>query len=96
MQVIGVTNPQPMPAGDVPEPHERLALYDAMFAYAGTYSVKGRVITHHVEISWNRTWNGTDQIRYFELNGTTLILTTDILNPVTGAPDHYAATWEKV
>jgi len=71
-------------------------LYDTMFAYAGNFSVEGSKVIHHVDISWNETWTGTDQIRAFELSGNTLVINTSIPDPVSGAEDHYAVSWEKV
>jgi hypothetical protein len=67
-----------------------------MFAYAGTYSVQGGTVIHHVDISWNEVWTGTDQIRHFEVTGNTLTLTTHISDPVTGVETRYAVVWEKV
>jgi hypothetical protein len=34
-----------------------------MFAYAGPYTVKHDRVIHHTDMSWNGTWDGTDQIR---------------------------------
>lgn len=96
MQVIGTANPRRMPGGGSLMENERAALYETMFAYAGTYSLKGNVVVHHVDISWNETWTGTDQVRHFELTGNLLILTTRIPDPASGALTHYAVTWEKI
>jgi hypothetical protein len=96
MQVIAVANGRIVPAGTAPPDNERVALYDTMFAYAGTYSVEAGKVTHHVDISWNEIWTGTDQIRLFVLSGNTLTLTTRITDPATGTEAHYAAVWEKV
>jgi len=96
MQVIGAANGRRVPAGASPPDNERVALYDTMFAYAGTYSVEGDKIIHHVDISWNETWTGTHQIRLFEVNGNILTLTTRIADPVSGMETHYAVVWEKV
>jgi hypothetical protein len=47
MQAIGVANGRIVPAGIAPPDNERVALYDTMFAYGGTYSVEpGRVPPH--------------------------------------------------
>ena len=67
-----------------------------MFAYAGTYSVEAGKVIHHVDISWNETWTGTDQIRLFEVSGNTLTVTTRITDPANGTEAHYAVVWEKV
>jgi Lipocalin-like domain len=74
----------------------RVALYDTMFAYAGTYSVEAGKVIHHVDISWNETWTGTDQIRLFEVSGNTPTLTTRITDPANGTEAHYAVMREKV
>ena len=49
-------------------------------AYAGTYAVEGNKVTYHVLTSWRPEWIGRDQIRYFEIDGTKLTITT---TPVT-------------
>jgi hypothetical protein len=67
-----------------------------MFAYAGTYSVEAGKVIHHVDISWNEVWTGTDQTRFFEVNGNTLTLTTRIADPAGGTEAHYVVVWEKV
>jgi hypothetical protein len=75
---------------------ERVTLYDTMFAYAGTYSIEADKVIHHVDISWNEGWTGTDQIRFFELNGNTLTLTTRFPDPASFTEAHYAVVWQKV
>jgi hypothetical protein len=96
MQVIGVAHGRSVPAEASPPDNERAALYDTMFAYAGTYSVRGGEVIHHVEVSWNEAWTGTDQTRLYELRGDILTLTTRIPDPVSGAEAVYAVVWEKV
>src|SRR5258708_23699012 len=98
MEAIGAASGRIVPAGIAPPDNERVALYDTMFAYAGTYSVEtGRVI-HHVDISWNEVWTGTDQIRFFEVNGNTLTLSTTVrsADPSGDTDAHYAVVWEKI
>ncbi len=73
-----------VPVGAAPPDNERVALYDTMSAYAGTYSVEAGEVIHHVDISWNETWTGTDQNRLFEVSGNTLTLTTRITDPASG------------
>lgn len=60
------------PAGLVPSDAEKVALYDSMFAYAGTYSVDGGKVLHHIDMSWNEAWSGTTQIRFLSLQGDRL------------------------
>ena len=95
MQVIAAATRR-ITQGVVPPDHEKLGLYDTMFAYAGRYSVEADTVIHHVDISWNESWTGTDQIRLFEVCGNTLTLTTRLADPDSGAEMHYAVVWEKV
>ena len=98
MQAIAAAKGRIVPVGAAPPDNQRVALYDTMFAYAGTYSysVEAGTVIHHVDISWNETWTGTDQIRHFEVSGNTLTLTTRITDPASGTEAHYAVVWEKV
>ena len=96
MQVIGVAKNRRAPQVANPPDEERLALYDTLFAYAGTFSVEGDKVVHHIDISWNEAWTGTDQIRILEMRGNILTLTTRIADPVSGMERHYAVVWEKL
>jgi len=96
MQVIAAANGRIAPVSAAPSENERVALYDTMFAYAGTYSVEAGKVIHHVDISWNETWAGTEQIRLFEVSGNTLTFTTRITDPANDTEAHYTVVWEKV
>lgn len=96
MQAIGAATTRIIPSGPTPPENERVALYDTMFAYAGRYSVEAGKVTHHVDISWNESWTGTDQVRHFEVNGNTLTLRTHFTDPATNTDVLYAVVWEKV
>ena len=67
------SRPQPTDLAKVTD-EERLKLYRTMNAYAGTFTLNGSTVTHHVEISLNGTWTGTDQVRQLTLVGDTLII----------------------
>ena len=96
MQAIGASDGRIAPAGVTPTDDERARLYDTMFAYAGTYTLEADKVTHHVDISWNHLWSGTDQVRFYKLTGNTLIITTSEINATSGTETHYVVTWEKV
>jgi hypothetical protein len=96
MQVIGAASGRMVQAGPDPPENGRVALYDTMFAYAGTYSVEAGKVIHHVDISWNEAWTGTDQIRLFAINGNFLTLTTHFSDPASDMEALYAVVWEKV
>lgn len=54
----------------------KAALWDSLIAYAGPYKITGGKLTVDVDVSMNESWNGTAQIREFELTGHSLSLTT--------------------
>jgi hypothetical protein len=76
---------------------ERAALFDTFAAYAGTFTVEGGRVTHHVDVSWNEEWTGTDQVRYFRIEGDLLHITSDAQPSGPGGrivvPE---LTWERV
>jgi hypothetical protein len=68
-----------------------------MLSYAGAYTVEGDVITHHVDISWNESFTGSEQKRYFKLDGNRLILfTPQSADPIEGKLSVRRMTWAKV
>jgi hypothetical protein len=76
MYAIGVVEDRPKPRDLVPTDEEKVELQGGMFAYAGTYTADGEKVVHHVDISWNQSWTGTDLVRFCKLNGNTLTITT--------------------
>ena len=96
MQVIGAANGRIVPQDPALTDEEQVALHQTMFAYAGTYSVEAGKVTHHVDISWNEVWNGTDQVRFYEVNGNSLTITSRAIDPASGAEAQYVVVWEKV
>ncbi|MGH1571882.1 lipocalin-like domain-containing protein [Methylobacterium sp. P31] len=71
-------------SGDVPRPAaaaytdaERVAFQKSIIgAYAGTYTVEGNKVIHHILTSWRPEWIGGDQARFFETDGKTLTIKT--------------------
>lgn len=55
---------------------EKSAAMETCLAYAGTFEVEQGRVVHHVAVSLFPNWAGTDQVRYFELDGDRLILST--------------------
>ena len=96
MYAILVAEGRRRPAGDVPTDAEKIELFDGMGSYAGTYTVEGDRVVHHVDISWNEVWTGTTQVRLFAMNGNILRLTACIPDPVGGVERHYTLEWQKV
>ncbi len=55
---------------------ERAALLRTMFAYSGLYRLEGDKWITKVDVSWNPAWNGTDQLRFYKLDGDRLQVTS--------------------
>jgi hypothetical protein len=75
---------------------DRINLHKNMYAYSGRYTIEGDKITHHVDISWNEAWTGSDQVRYFKLEGDILtIKTAPSTNAITGKESVSTLVWER-
>jgi len=45
----------------------------------------GDKITHQIDVSWNQGWTGADQVRFYKVEGNTLMITTAVnRNPRDG------------
>jgi Lipocalin-like domain len=81
----------------VPTDAERVDLYSGLIAYAGTYSIEGNKVSHHIDASWNQSWTGTTQVRQFKIDGNSLyIKTLPAKDPITGKETSAVLTWTKV
>jgi Lipocalin-like domain len=97
MYAIGVFENRPKPGDSVPTDEEQAQLQGSMFAYAGTYTADGEQVVHHVDISWNQSWTGTDLIRFYKLDGDTLTITTArTASPIDGEEGEFILVWKKV
>jgi hypothetical protein len=98
MCAIEVAEQRPSPA-DLAKltDSDRAALFKTMLAYAGTFSFDGKVVTHHVDISWNNNWTGTNQLRNARLEANRLYITTNAQpSTIDGKLSVGILTWEKV
>ena len=76
---------------------DKVQLFSSMYAYAGTFTVDGNTVTHHVDISWNENWTGTDQVRNVRLDGDRLYISTNPQsNGIDGRITVAELVWEKV
>lgn len=97
MMVIFVRSDRQKPAGAVPTAQESEELLKGMLSYTGTYEVHADKIVHHVDVSWNESWTGTDQTRSYKLEGDRLSLsTTPSLDPIEGKMSVRTLIWERV
>jgi hypothetical protein len=76
---------------------ERVELFKTLIAYAGAYTFDGENVVHHIDVSANEAWTGTDQIRHVKFDGRRLILTTDpTASAFDGKVDVRVLTFEKL
>jgi Lipocalin-like domain len=55
---------------------ESAALLSSMTAYTGKFRLDGDKFITQVEGAWNEVYNGSEQVRYFELKGDKLTIRT--------------------
>jgi hypothetical protein len=78
---------------------DRANLFKTMYAYSGMYRLEGDKFITKVDVSWNPAWNGTDQVRFFKLEGDRLeIVSAWAPSPtIPGRPmTRGFFTWERV
>ena len=73
---------------------DRITLHKYMVAYSGRYSVGGDKVVHDVDISLNESWTGTDQVRFFELEGDKLTITAPV-DAINGLESTSVLIWER-
>ena len=62
---------------------KQAALYLTMLSYTGLYRFEGDKFITAVDISWNESWTGTDQVRFYRLDGDRLDIITEWMpNPI--------------
>jgi hypothetical protein len=86
-----------MPAANTATAAEAENLFRSVISYAGTYTIAGNEVTHHVDISWNESWTGTKQVRIFKFEGNKVSLSTPVSpDPFDGKMSIRSLVWEKV
>jgi hypothetical protein len=96
MYGIITSDNRPKPSAANPSDEERVKLHQTMIAYAGTYTLENGKVIHHVDISWNQAWTGTDQVRFYKLEGNILTITTAPVKGVDGREAIPVLVWEKI
>ena len=85
------------PTDVVPTDEERIKLFSTMISYAGTYTFDAEKVIHHVDISWYQNWTGTDQVRFYKLDGNMLTITSALAKNFTdGREGRSILVWERL
>ena len=96
LMVFVLRSGRPRPATTPPTEREKVALFDTMFAYVGTYVVETDRVVHTLEGSWNELWTGTQQTRLLSFESGHLIYTTpETVDPMDGKLCTYRVTFER-
>ena len=53
---------------------DRAAAFRSMLAYSGKYRTEGNKIIINVDIAWDETWTGSEQVRYYRIDGDKLYI----------------------
>jgi hypothetical protein len=97
VMVLVTAGERAAPAALVPTAEEKIALYDSMFAYAGTFTFDGVKVIHHIDTAWNEAWRGTHQVRFVEAGGDTLTyVSTPARSPMTGLDCVHTVVFERL
>jgi hypothetical protein len=97
MYALFVAGDRVVPVGGQPTDGERVQLYNSMLAYAGTYTIAGDKVVHHIDTAWNNARLGSDQVRFFKIDGDRLTLTTERnKSPIDGSEGFGVLEFERV
>jgi hypothetical protein len=76
---------------------DRVKLHRTMVAYAGTYTLEDDKVTHHIDVSSNEWSTGTNEVRFYKIEGNILTITTPPNRSLLdGGEGRTIAVWEKV
>ena len=53
---------------------DRVGAFKSLLAYSGKYRTEGRKIVIDVDIAADESWNGTEQVRYYRIEGSELYI----------------------
>ena len=93
LMVLILRGDRPRPSENPPTESEKIALFDSMFAYAGSYAIESDRVIHNLDASWNELWTGTLQTRFISFENEQLIYTTpETVDPMDGKLCTYKVT----
>ena len=74
---------------------DRAKAFATVLGYAGTYSVEGQTMTHHITVSTDPNRVGTSVSRLFEIGNGTVTLTTPAI-ALEETAKKYSLEWKRV
>lgn len=96
LMVFVLKSGRPKPKASPPTQDEKLALFDSLFAYVGSYTVEADRVVHVLDGSWNELWTGTTQTRLLSFRDGHLIYTTpETVDPMDGRLCTYRVEFER-
>jgi hypothetical protein len=95
--IISADGRKPMSTGDrfAAGAEERAAAFSSFLAYAGTYTLTGEKVVHHVQAAWLQSWVGTDVVRSVTMQRDKIVLRTES-REVRGVSQVGELTWQRV
>jgi hypothetical protein len=97
MSTIIVREHRLAPVAIVATDAEKIALFEGLVAYSGTYTIDGNTVSYHVDASWNEAWTGGTQVRHFRIEGATLYTESPpAKNPRDGGVTSEWLIWAKI
>jgi hypothetical protein len=78
---------------------DRAAAFLSMISYSGIYRVEGDKWITKVDVSWTEAWTGTDQLRFFKVDGDKLEVTSmwlQLPNLPAGSMSRGVLIWSRV
>ena len=96
LMVFVLKSGRPRPRGRIPTAEEKIALFDSLFAYVGSYTVEQDHVVHALDGSWNELWTGTTQTRFVSFDDGRLVYrTSETVDPMDGQLCVYRVEFER-
>jgi hypothetical protein len=97
MLTLIVRGDRKRPAGYPISLEDAAALFRGLMSYSGTWELRGDEVFHYVDASANEIWTGSEQRRFYKLDGNRLSLSTPVnADPIDGKISVRSMMWEKV
>jgi hypothetical protein len=74
---------------------EQAAAFKSIIAYTGKYRVEGNKFIATVDAAWNEGWMGTEQVRFWRVEGNRLSITTAPMTSPNGGMMIGTLVWER-